>query len=195
LDLFVDGQAAQVPEGAGPTLGELLAALRDQAMTDGKAITTIKLDGEELMPDGEDAAGARALAELGRVEISTAPAAEWGRHGLGEAASALGQLADEFRAIADLLRGGRRAESIERFGGAVAGYGQLIGALVNAAALAGVAAPAGFQKTVENVTGAMKEMAPALKAEDAVAAADQAEYELAERLEELGAMVKQMADA
>ena len=35
------------------------------------------------------------------MEIRTAPAREWGRHGLGEAASALGQLADQFRAAAE----------------------------------------------------------------------------------------------
>jgi hypothetical protein len=193
LELFVDGQPSQVPEGVGPTLGDLLAVLRDGAGADSRAITTVEIDGEELMPAAEEQALSRAYAELGKLEIVTAPAAEWGRHGLGEAASALGQMADEFRQIADLLRAGDRPQSVERFGGAIAVYGQLITALVNAAALAGVAPPEGFEQCVGSVTEAMKEIAPALQAEDAVEAADLAEYELAARLEELGEMVKVMA--
>ncbi len=193
MELYVDGQIRPVPEGVGPGFGDLLAALRDELAAGQLAITTVKLDGEELLPDAEAEAAGRAHAELGRVEIATAPAAEWGRHGLGEAHSAVGQLADEFRGIADLLRSGERGAAIERFGGAVAAYGQLIQALVNAAALAGASPPEGFQGGVEGVTAAMREMAPALKAEDAVAAADLAEYELAGALEKLAAMVKEMA--
>jgi hypothetical protein len=147
------------------------------------------------MPDDEEGAGAKPHAGFDKLEVVTAPAAEWGRHGLGEAASALGQLADEFRQIADLLRGGERAQSVERYQGAVAAYGQLIGAMINAAALAGVSAPEGFQECVASVTGGMKDITPALRAEDSVEAADLAEYELAERLEELGKMVKGMAGA
>jgi hypothetical protein len=193
LELLVDGQLTQVPDGVGPTLGELLASLRDGAGAEGRAITTVEIDGQELMPDAEEQVTPQPHAELGKLEIITAPAAEWGRHGLGEAASALGQMADEFRQIADLLRAGDRPQSVERFGGAIAVYGQLITALVNAAALAGVAPPEGFEQCVANVTEAMKEITPALQAEDAVEAADLAEYELAARLEELGEMVKVMA--
>ncbi len=189
----MDGQATETPEGIGPTLGELLASLRKSAETESKAITTVKLDGEELLPDAEQGALARSCAELGKLEIITAPATEWGRHGLGEAASALGQMADELRQIADLLRAGDRPQSVERFGGAIMAYGQLIAAMVNAACLADVPAPDGFQQCVEAVTNAMKEMTPALHAEDSVAAADMAEYELAARLEELSEMVKIMA--
>ncbi len=193
MELYVDGQVRQVPEGTGPGLGELLAALRDELAEGQLVITTVNLDGEELMPAAEDETSARAHAEFGKVEIVTAVAAEWGRHGLGEAASALGQLADEVRKIADLLRGGERKEAIGRFEGVVGAYGQLIQALVTAAALAGVPAPEGFEAGVEAVTNAMREMPPALQAEDAVAAADLAEYELAGQLDKLAAMVKGMA--
>jgi hypothetical protein len=193
VELLVDGQVAAIPEGVGPTLGEVIAALRDRAGADGRAITTITLDGEELMPTGEEEAGGRPAGDFGKLEIFTAPAAEWGLHGLGEAASALGQLADEFRQIADLLRAGDRPQSIERFQGAIAAYGQLISALVNAASLAGVPAPEGFQECVAGVTDAMKAMTPALHAEDLVGAADSAEYEIADRFERLGEMVKGMA--
>lgn len=195
MELFVDGQVRGAPEGIGPTLGELLAALRDEAAGGGRAITTIQLDGEELLPGAEAEAVSRPSAGLGKVEVTTAPAAEWGRHGLGEAHSALGQLADEFRKIAELLRGARREEAIARVQGAVAAYGQLVQALVNAAMLAGAPAPAGFQAAVEKVTAAMTEFMPELRAEDAVAAADLAEYELAESLEGLAAVVKEMAGA
>ncbi len=193
MELYVDGQVRQVPEGTGPSLGDLLAALRDELAGGQLVITTVKLDGEELMPDAEVEAAARAHAELGKVEVITAPAAEWGRHGLGEAASALGQLADEVRKIADLLRGGERKEGIERFEGVVGAYGQLIQALITAAALAAAPAPEGFEAGVEGVINAMRELPPALKSEDAVAAADLAEYELAGQLEKLAAMVKGMA--
>ncbi len=193
LELFADGQATQAPEGIGPTLADLLAALNDKISADGRAITTILLDGEELMPDFEAEVGAKPAAGFDKLEVVTAPADEWGRHGLGEAASALGQMADELREIADLLRAGDRPQSVERFQGAIAIYGQLIAAMVNAATMAGVPAPEGFQECVAAVTDAMKEMTPALQVEDAVEAADLAEYELAERLEELGKMVRSMA--
>jgi hypothetical protein len=191
LELLVDGQVRECPQKA-TTLGELVVVLREEAAGDGRAVTDIRLDGEELLPADEAEAAARPLAEIGRTEISTAPAREWGRHGLGEAASAMGRLADEFREIAELLRGGEHEAAVERFGGAVGAYGQLIQATVNSAALAGVPAPPGLQAAVEGVTAAMKEVAPALEARDAVAAADLAEYELAERLGELGAKVKEM---
>lgn len=194
MELLLDGQAAEAPEGIGPTLGDLLAALHEKIGAEGKAVTTITLDGEELMPAGEEQALALPAADFGKVELLTAPAREWGLHGLGEAASALGQMADEFRDIADLLRTGDRAQSVERFQNAIAVYGQLVGAMVNAASFAGVPAPEGFQECVAAVTDAMKEMTPALQAEDSVEAADLAEYELAERLEELGKMVKSMAE-
>jgi hypothetical protein len=174
-------------------LGELLAAVRDRAADDGRVMTTITLDGDELMPGGEAEALARAAADFESVELTTAPAAEWGRHGLGEAASACGKLADEFRSIAGALRGGAREESIDRFQGAVAAYGRLVQALVNSAALAGAPVPENFQGSVQDITGTMKEVPAALAADDAVAAADVIEYELADRLEKLGEVVKGMA--
>ncbi len=193
MELKVDGRACEAPQGAGPSLGELLAALRDRAAADGRVITTISLNGDELMPEGEAEALGRPAAEFERVELTTATAAEWGRHGLGEAAGACGRLADEFRGIADALRGGAREESIDRFQGAVAAYGRLVQALVNSAALAGAAVPEGFQESVQDITGTMKEVPAALAADDAVAAADVVEYELAGRLEKLGEVVKGMA--
>jgi hypothetical protein len=193
LGLTVDGKACDPPPDAGSSLGELIVALRDRAADDGRVITTISLNGDELIPDGEAEALARPAADFESVELTTAAAAEWGRHGLGEAASASGRLADEFQEIADALRGGRREESVDRFQGAVAAYGRLIQALVNAAALAGVPVPDGFQGLVQEVTGAMKEVPAALAADDAVAAADVIEYELADRLEKLRDVVKGMA--
>ena len=193
MELYLDGQVQPLPENIGRTLGDLLRVLRNALGESDRAITTVKLDGNELLPAEEDEALKCEAADFDQIEIVSAPAAEWGRHGLGEAASALGQLADEFRKIADVLRGGDRAEAINRFQAAVAAYGQLIAALINAASLAEVSAPEGFETAVQTVTASMKDVAPELQAEDSIAAADLAEYELAEHLEELGEMVKNMA--
>jgi len=195
MDLYVDGQIRGEPEGAGSTFGNLLIALRDELAAGGLAITTIKLDGEEVMPEAEAQLVSRPIAEFDRVELATAPAKDWGRHGLGEAASALGRLADEFQAVADLFRGGEFNRGVERVQGAIAAFGQLVQALVNSAALAGVGPPGGFEGDVQAVTSAMRGLGPALREADGVAAADLAEYEVAEALQKLAGAVKVMVES
>ena len=193
MELYVDGEQRPVPEDAGPTLEDVLRAVQVTVSGSGRAMTTINLDGTEMLPDAEAENVSRPAADFQKIEIITADAADWGRHGLGEAASALGQLADEFNGIADQLRGGNRAEAVSSFMSAVEAYGQIVTAMVNAAGLASVKTPEGFEESLQKVTTAMKDMAPEIQAEDSVAAADLAEYEVAEAMCELAELVKGMA--
>lgn len=194
MELYIDGQTKETPGTADETFGGVLTALSAELTAAGKAITTISLDGAEVMPEGDAALVARPAAELGRVDISTAPAAEWGRHGLGEVASAMGQLADECRAAADLLRKGDQADGLDKINGVLAAYVQVVQALVNSATLAAVKPPEDLEERISAVTSTMRELEPALRAKDGVAAADLAEYELAEELDKLGKTVKSMVE-
>jgi hypothetical protein len=191
LELRVDGASRPVP--AAGNLGALLVALRDELSGAGRAITVVALDGTELLPEGEPAAAVRALDEFGRVDVTTADAGEWGRHGLGEASSALGRLADEVRSVSELLRAGDRETAAVRFHNIVATYGRLVRAIVHAATLAGGGAPAGFQQEIGRVLINMKSITVMLGADEAGAAADMAEHELASGMEKLGGLLRKMS--
>jgi hypothetical protein len=191
LELLVDGQSRQ--PAASATFGEALAALRREMSQAGRAIVTILLDGQELEPQQEEALLAQAPAALGRVEIKTAPAGEWGRHVLGEVAGALGQLGDDLRACAEILRAGDLTQGLDRYNAILAAYTDVIRALVNAETLAKVPSPLGSREALAAVTAAAQQMGKALGAADGVAAADLAEYELPERLTALAVMVRSMA--
>lgn len=191
MELLVDGQPRQ--SGAGRTLADELAALQRELGSAGRSITAVLLDGRELSPAEEEALLSRGAAEGSRIEVRTADSREWGRHGLGEAASALLQLADQFRAAADDFRAARMADGLERLNGAIAGYGQVVKALITAAQLAGAAPPADLRRELEAVTAGMRELSVAVGQADGVAAADLAEYELPGHLEALAGVVKGMA--
>lgn len=192
MDLYVDGQARPVPAGTA-TLGAALDAVQTEMAAASRVITAVLLDGRELSPEEEAGLLGRAASEPGRVEVRSAEARAWGLHGLGEAASALGQIGDEFRAAADPFRSVRPAEALDRVNGAVSAYMQVIQALVNAAALARLEAPAGFKDRLEASTAAMRQMEAVMRAADNVAAADLVEYEIPEKLSALAELVREMS--
>ena len=192
LELYVDGQPRQAAQDR--PLGEALELLRREAAGAGRAIVTVHLDGRELSPQEEEKLLTEPASALGRVEVQCAPAAEWGRHGLGEVASALGQLGDSFRSSAEAFRSNRIGDGLNQANAAVASYAQVVQALVSSVALSGVAPDPGLKAAIDGVVNVVRELEKSARASDGVASADLVEYELPERLEALAKLVRGMAE-
>ncbi len=189
MELLVDGQPHDVlmDEPFIKTLEKVRAKL---AASD-RAIMSMFLDGRELSVEEETALCARRAGELGKVEVRSTPAREWGLHGLGEVASALGQLGDQSRAAADLFRGGQFAQGLDRANETIGLFLKVMQALGTSLTLVGAAAGAADLKAqVDVIVGAMRELETAVRGSDGVAAADIAEYQLPEALESLAARVR-----
>jgi len=193
LELFVDGQAREIP--GGEPFSKALEAIRRELSAGGRAIMSIHHNGAELSVEEENALCARPAGELGRVDLRSTPAREWGLHGLGEVASALGQLGDQFRVSADLFRAGQLSQGLDRANEVIGLFMSVLQALSTSLGLIGAASAGDLRSGIEGVVGAMRELEGAVRSGDAVAAADIAEYRLPEELEALAARVRALASS
>ena len=192
MELLVDGQPHEVLTDE-PFI-RTLEKVRTELAASGRAIMSMFHDGRELSVEEEAALCSRRAGELGRVELRSTPAREWGLHGLGEVASALGQLGDQSRAAADLFRGGQFAQGLDRANETIGLFLKVMQALGTSLTLVGAAAGAAgaadLKAQVDVIVGAMRELETAVRGSDGVAAADIAEYQLPEALETLAAKVR-----
>jgi hypothetical protein len=195
LELLVDGQPHD--DLKGQPFVKTLELVRKELSGSGRALMAIFLDGRELSVEEENALALRPVEELGRVELRSTPAREWGLHGLGEVASALGQLGDQFRSCSDLFRNAKLVEGLDRSNETIAIFLKVMQALGTSISLAGVAnaGAGGLKGAVDAVVAAMRDLEAAVRGADGVAAADIAEYQLPEAMEALAAQVRALATA
>jgi len=191
LELYLDGQRREALKGE--PFGKTLEALNREAAASGRAILAVFLDGRELSVEEEQALLDRPADGLGRVELRTTPAREWGLDGLGEVPGALAQIGDRFRACAEAFRQGRLAEGLDQSNAAISAFLRVIQGLTTAASMARAKVPAGLKESIESVVGAVRALEAAARAGDGVAAADVVEYQLPEALEALAGLVRTMA--
>jgi hypothetical protein len=193
LEFFVDGQPREFLKGE--PLAKTIEAVRKELAGSGRAIISVFHDGAELSVEEENALCARRVEELGKVELRSTPAREWGLHGLGEVVSALGQLGDQFRACAELFRSGQLPEGLDSANAAIGLLMKVLQALGTSLTLTGATDAADLKIGVDAIISAMRELEVAVRASDGVAAADVAEYQLPEALESLAEKVRAVAAA
>lgn len=193
MQLFVDDQPHAAPP-SGP-FRDVLESVRREAAAEGRAIMAIFQDGRELTVEEEEVLRNSQVTELARVDLKTTPAREWGLHGMGEVASAFGQIGDSFHACGELFRQNRMSDGLDRANEGISLFLQVLQALNTSVGLAGVSPTQKLRTGIDSVVSAMRELEGAVRSSDSVAAADIVEYQLPETLEALAGEVRAMAAA
>lgn len=115
MDVIVD-QARHLPvEGTPSDLMSLLAAVTDVLHKEGRAILSLKVEGQEIRPDELTAVGDRSLEGVGTIEITSEAVSVLADRALQELEEVLPELPKACHALAAIFQGRTPTDGYEPF--------------------------------------------------------------------------------
>lgn len=189
MEVFVDSDRWSALEGDPQDLLSAVAVVNQQLKNRGRAILSLRVDGENVPPDDLSAMGTRLLQAIARIEVVSQEVRSVVEEALREIDEVLPELPKACHMLAAVFQGGNPGEGYEPFVQLASIWGTIKSRELQIASLCecsldeisagGVPA----KRLHDELNGFLREAAGALESGDCVLLGDLLEYELAPRAE------------